>query len=58
MNGGPQDGAPAAPDPVSALREAALAMHTLFTEYVAAGFTEYQACVILGVMVAQQGKGQ
>jgi hypothetical protein len=55
---GPSDGAPAPPlDPMTALAEMAATVHTLFEAYKAAGFTDYQACVILGTWMATTGQG-
>lgn len=39
------------------LQEAALAMREMFVTLVDAGFSEYQACIILGTSVAQGGRG-
>lgn len=58
MTAGPEDdGALEPTDPVTAMREGAIALRTMFSEYVAAGFSEHQACVILGTMLAQTFRG-
>lgn len=44
-----------APEP-SPLAEAFLAMHEMFLSMVAAGFSEYQACVMLGSWMAASGQ--
>lgn len=36
---------------ISALKEAAVSMHEVFLELRAAGFSEYQACIILAEMI-------
>lgn len=57
MNGGPEDGAPEPTDPITAAQEGALAIHSMFLNYVAAGFSEHQACVIIGTWLAVIGQG-
>jgi hypothetical protein len=44
------------PDPSTPLSEAGSSLRELFETLVASGFTEWQACRILGVMVAEQGR--
>lgn len=40
------------PEPMTPIGEAAAALHEGFTTMIAAGFTENQACKILGAMLA------
>jgi hypothetical protein len=47
-------------DPVSPLREAAVSMHELFSEYMRAGFNRKEALYLIGQQlhgVAAQGQG-
>ncbi len=44
------------PDPITSMVEAAAGLRELFESLVAAGFTEWQACRVLGVMLAEQGR--
>jgi hypothetical protein len=39
------------PDPITQLTEGAVQMHELFIAYVSAGFTKYEALVLLGTML-------
>jgi hypothetical protein len=42
-------------DPVTAMREVTEMMHELYKTMESSGFTSWQACRILGVMLAEQG---
>jgi len=44
------------PEPATPLRQAAAQLNEMFRELKAAGFTEWQACRILGVTLAEQGR--
>jgi hypothetical protein len=44
-------------DEPTELLQAWIGMHELFVTAVKAGFTEYQASVIIGVMMAAAGQG-
>jgi hypothetical protein len=52
----PQPGPIQAPGPTPML-EAMLAVHELYLAAVGAGFSEYQACVMLGSWMAATGQG-
>lgn len=43
-------------DPMTAMAESSASLHEMFLSLVAAGFTEWQACRILGVMLAEQSR--
>jgi hypothetical protein len=43
-------------DPMTQLMDAATQMHEVFKTLQASGFTQWQACRILGVMLAEQGR--
>lgn len=45
-------------DPLTGMAEAAVSLHELFLSMVEADFTEWQACRILGVMLAEQNRQQ
>jgi len=45
-------------DEPSELLQAWIGMHELFKTALAAGFTEYQAAIIIGVMMAAAGQNQ
>jgi hypothetical protein len=45
-------------DPLTGMAEAAASLHELFLSMVEAEFTEWQACRILGVMLAEQNRQQ
>lgn len=44
-------------DDSTPLGDAVVSMHQLFINMLAAGFTEWQACLILGMMMANQTRG-
>ena len=44
------------PYQVTPLAEGAVVVHEFFQSLLAAGFTEWQACQIVGVMIADQGR--
>lgn len=43
-------------DPISSLRVASVSLHELYVSLVNAGFTRWQACVIVGVLMAEQSR--
>ena len=43
-------------EPLTELMEAATQMHEMFKTLKESGFTEWQACRILGVMLAEQSR--
>jgi hypothetical protein len=43
-------------EPMTELREAAAHLHEMFQTLKESGFTEWQACRILGVMLAEQNR--
>jgi len=43
-------------DPLTPLAEAAGQLHETFASLIGQGFTRWQACVILGVMLAQSAR--
>lgn len=49
-----EDEAPA--DPISMMREGMAQMHELFLGMVEAGFTRIEACHIIGVLMAENGR--
>lgn len=57
MSGGPNDGAPEPVDPISEGLAGAIALRALFVNYIEAGFSEYQVCVMLGTALAQGARG-
>jgi len=44
-------------DPLTAMAEAAVALHEVFKSYVKAGFTEAQALTLVAAMVTAQMQG-
>lgn len=48
---------PTPSDPVTPMQEGAAGIHELFVSMIGQGFTEYQACVILGVMLSNGATG-
>lgn len=50
---------PDSSDPTTVLTplgEATSGLHEMFLALIASGFTEWQACQVLGVMLAEQGR--
>ena len=45
-------------EPLTPMAESVANMHELFGTLTASGFTEWQACRILGVMLAEAGRQQ
>lgn len=45
------------PNPITQLAQAGAALHELFISLTSSGFTERQACWILGSMLANQASG-
>lgn len=45
-------------DPFTALGEAAAGLHEMFVSLIASGFTEWQACRVIGVMLAESSRQQ
>lgn len=43
-------------DPMTVLGEGSAAIHEIFLELLSAGFTEWQALRLIGVMLAEQGR--
>lgn len=51
------DGKPVMPeDPITVMREAIGGIRELFVSMVETGFTEWQACRVIGVMMAENGR--
>ena len=46
--GGPHDGAPTPPDPLTVLTEAAAQLHEMYASFVRAGFMPDQALALVG----------
>lgn len=44
------------PDPISVMKEGASQLHELFESRIDAGFTEWQACRIIGVYITEVGR--
>ena len=47
-----------ATEPMTQLAEAAVGLHETFRTLTESGFTEWQACRIIGVMLAELGRQQ
>ncbi len=54
----PDPGTSQAPPTPTPMLEAALIMREMFTSYLEAGFSEYQACIICGVWMSSMSRGR
>lgn len=52
-----KDGEPEPVDPFTAMLAATAQLHEMFKSMIDSGFSEYQACVILGTLLGTQAKG-
>jgi hypothetical protein len=43
-------------DPFTMLSEASSGLHEMFASLIESGFTEWQACRVIGVMLAESGR--
>jgi len=43
-------------EPLTPMAESATSVHELFASLIDAGFTEWQACRVIGVMLAEGGR--